>query len=96
MRRPGIRSLAGGAAGIVAGVIGGIALTSVSAASGPTAAVPGVDHDDRAGRGGHGEGAQRHGADGAGTTAVGVAFQNEGVVEVLRPYVGTTPQVGLA
>lgn len=38
MRRPGIRSLAGGAAGIVAGVIGGIALTSVSAASGPTAA----------------------------------------------------------
>ena len=27
MRRPGIRSLAGGAAGIVAGVIGGIALS---------------------------------------------------------------------
>ena len=43
MRRPGIRSLAGGAAGIVAGVIGGIALTSVSAASGPTPAVPGLD-----------------------------------------------------
>ena len=43
MRRPGIRSLAGGAAGIVAGVIGGIALTSVSAASGPTPAAPGVD-----------------------------------------------------
>lgn len=43
MRRPGIRSLAGGAAGIVAGVIGGIALTSVSAASGPTAAVPDLD-----------------------------------------------------
>jgi hypothetical protein len=43
MRRPGIRSLAGGAAGIVAGVIGGIALTSVSAASGPTATAPDVD-----------------------------------------------------
>jgi hypothetical protein len=43
MRRPGIRSLAGGAAGIVAGVIGGIALTSVSAAGEPTAAVPSVD-----------------------------------------------------
>ena len=43
MRRPGIRSLAGGAAGIVAGVIGGIALTSVSAASGPTPAVPEID-----------------------------------------------------
>jgi hypothetical protein len=43
MRRPGIRSLAGGAAGIVAGVIGGIALTSVSAASGPTPAASGVD-----------------------------------------------------
>src|SRR4051812_11379613 len=43
MRRPGIRSLAGGAAGIVAGVIGGIALTSVSAASRSTAAVPEVD-----------------------------------------------------
>lgn len=43
MRRPGIRSLAGGAAGIVAGVIGGIALTSTSAASGPTLAVPGLD-----------------------------------------------------
>lgn len=35
MRRPGIRSLAGGAAGIAAGVIGGVVLTSVSAA-GPT------------------------------------------------------------
>jgi hypothetical protein len=35
MRRPGIRSLAGGAAGIAAGIIGGVALTSVSAA-GPT------------------------------------------------------------
>jgi hypothetical protein len=43
MRRPGIRSLAGGAAGIVAGVIGGIALSSVSAASGPMPAVPGLD-----------------------------------------------------
>jgi hypothetical protein len=43
MRRPGIRSLAGGAAGIVAGVIGGIALTSVSAASEPNPAIPGVD-----------------------------------------------------
>ena len=35
MRRPGIRSLVGGAAGLAAGVIGGVALTSVSAA-GPT------------------------------------------------------------
>lgn len=43
MRRPVIRSLAGGAAGIVVGVIGGIALTSVSAASGPIPAAPGVD-----------------------------------------------------
>jgi hypothetical protein len=43
MRRPGIRSLAGGAAGIVAGVIGGIALTSTSTASGPALAVPGLD-----------------------------------------------------
>jgi hypothetical protein len=43
MRRPGIRSLAGGAAGIVAGVIGGIVLTSVSAASVLTPAAPGVD-----------------------------------------------------
>jgi hypothetical protein len=43
MRRPGIRSLAGGAAGIVAGVIGGIGLTSVSAAGGPTPAVAGLD-----------------------------------------------------
>jgi len=43
MRRPVIRSLAGGAAGIVAGVIGGIALTSVSAASGRIPAAPGVD-----------------------------------------------------
>ena len=43
MRRPGIRSLAGGAAGIVAGVIGGIALTSVSAASGPPPYAPGVE-----------------------------------------------------
>ena len=43
MRRPGIRSLAGGAAGIVAGVIGGIALTSSSAASGPTPMAPGLD-----------------------------------------------------
>jgi hypothetical protein len=42
MRRPGIRSLAGGAAGIVAGVIGGIALTP-SAASGPNVAAPGLD-----------------------------------------------------
>jgi hypothetical protein len=43
MRRPGIRSLAGGAAGIVAGVIGGIALASISAASGLTPAAPGLD-----------------------------------------------------
>jgi hypothetical protein len=43
MRRPGIRSLAGGAAGIVAGVIGGIALTSTSTAGGPTLAVPGLE-----------------------------------------------------
>ncbi|MDP9303603.1 MAG: hypothetical protein M3O92_03765 [Actinomycetota bacterium] len=43
MRRPGIRSLAGGAAGIVAGVIGGIAQTSTSTASGPALAVPGLD-----------------------------------------------------
>ena len=43
MRRPGIRSLAGGAAGIVAGVIGGIALTSISVASGPMPAPPGLD-----------------------------------------------------
>ncbi len=43
MRRPGIRSLAGGAAGIVAGVIGGIALTSISAASGLAPAAPGLD-----------------------------------------------------
>src|SRR5436190_1857413 len=35
MRRPSFRSLAGGAAGITAGVIGGVVLTSVSAA-GPT------------------------------------------------------------
>jgi hypothetical protein len=35
MRRPSIRSLAGGAAGIAAGVIGGIGLTSLSAASPP-------------------------------------------------------------
>jgi hypothetical protein len=43
MRRPGIRSLAGGAAGIVAGVIGGIALTSASTAGGPALAVPGLE-----------------------------------------------------
>jgi hypothetical protein len=43
MRRPGIRSLAGGAAGIVAGVIGGIALTSISAASGPAPVLPALD-----------------------------------------------------
>jgi hypothetical protein len=35
MRRPSIRSLAGGAAGIAAGVIGGIGLTSLSAAGAP-------------------------------------------------------------
>jgi hypothetical protein len=35
MRRPTIRSLAGGAAGITAGLIGGIALTSLSAAGAP-------------------------------------------------------------
>ena len=43
MRRPGIRSLAGGAAGIIAGVIGGIGLTSISAAGGPTPAGPRID-----------------------------------------------------
>jgi hypothetical protein len=43
MRRPGIRSLAGGAAGIVVGVIGGIALTSTSTAGGPGLAVPGLE-----------------------------------------------------
>lgn len=43
MRRPGIRSLAGGAAGLIAGVIGGIALTSVSAASELTPVASGVD-----------------------------------------------------
>jgi hypothetical protein len=43
MRRPGIRSLAGGAAGIVAGVTGGIALTSISAAGGLAPALPGPD-----------------------------------------------------
>ncbi len=43
MRRPGIRSLAGGAAGIVTGVIGGIALTSISAASGLAPVAPGLD-----------------------------------------------------
>ncbi len=43
MRRPGIRSLAGGAAGIVAGVIGGIALASISAPSGLTPLAPGLD-----------------------------------------------------
>ena len=37
MRRPGIRSLAGGAAGITAGIIGGIALTGVSTAGPPGA-----------------------------------------------------------
>jgi hypothetical protein len=40
MRRPGIRSLAGGAAGIAAGVIGGVALTAVSAAGPPGAPSP--------------------------------------------------------
>jgi hypothetical protein len=39
MRRPRVRSLAGGAAGIAAGIIGGVALTSVSAA-GPSPAPP--------------------------------------------------------
>src|SRR2546430_3272370 len=43
MRRPGIRSLAGGAAGIVVGVIGGIGVAWRSVASGPTPAVPGLD-----------------------------------------------------
>ena len=38
MRRPGFRSLAGGAAGITAGIIGGVALTAISAASPPPAA----------------------------------------------------------
>jgi hypothetical protein len=45
MRRPSIRSLAGGAAGIAAGIIGGIGLTALSAAGspalGPRAAVEG-------------------------------------------------------
>ena len=40
MRRPRLRSLAGGAAGIAVGVIGGVMLTSVSAAA-PTALRPG-------------------------------------------------------
>ena len=40
MGRPSIRSLAGGAAGIAAGVIGGVALTSISAASAPKPAAP--------------------------------------------------------
>ena len=59
MRRPGIRSLAGGAAGIVAGVIGGIALTSVSAAGGAHARRAGARCRPRsacahqAGRAGH-------------------------------------------
>src|SRR5436190_2946070 len=39
MRRPSIRSLAGGAAGIAAGVIGGIGLTSLSAAGPPAQGV---------------------------------------------------------
>jgi hypothetical protein len=38
MRRPGVRSLAGGAAGIAAGIIGGIALTGLSTAGVPVAA----------------------------------------------------------
>jgi hypothetical protein len=40
MRRPSVRSLAGGAAGIAAGVIGGISLTSLSVAGPPA---PGAD-----------------------------------------------------
>lgn len=40
MRRPTIRSLAGGAAGIAAGILGGIALTSVSAGGLPSPSVP--------------------------------------------------------
>ena len=44
MRRPSIRSLAGGTAGIVTGVIGGIGLTSLSAA-GPPALGPGIRVD---------------------------------------------------
>ena len=47
MRRPGIRSLAGGAAGIAAGIIGGVALTSVSAA-GPSAVPAGPAFVDAA------------------------------------------------
>jgi hypothetical protein len=43
MRRPGSRSLAGGAAGILAGLIGGIALSSNSVASGPSPTVPDLD-----------------------------------------------------
>ena len=44
MRRPSIRSLAGGAAGIAAGVIGGIGLTSLSAVGAPSLGPPkGVD-----------------------------------------------------
>jgi hypothetical protein len=44
MRRPSIRSLAGGAAGIAAGIIGGIGLTSLSAA-GPAALGPRITVD---------------------------------------------------
>ena len=40
MRRPGIRSLAGGAAGIAAGAVAGVALTAVSAAGPPAAPGP--------------------------------------------------------
>jgi hypothetical protein len=44
MRRPGIRSLAGGAAGIAAGVIGGIALSALPAAGlEPAAGAPIID-----------------------------------------------------
>jgi hypothetical protein len=47
MRRPSIRSLAGGAAGIAIGVIGGVALTSASAA-GPTSVARGPAFVDTA------------------------------------------------
>jgi hypothetical protein len=45
MRRPAIRSLVGGAAGLVAGIIGGVTLTSLSAAGVgvPGSAAPGLE-----------------------------------------------------
>ena len=45
MRRPAIRSLVGGAAGLAAGIIGGVTLTSLSAAGVgvPGGAAPGLE-----------------------------------------------------